>query len=123
VKKCNRIVCLATLMCLPFFSITAHAQATIDTNGNYHGTIQGVAVGFFGNVGVGFPSPTTCAGTPAAVLLTSNPQYNSILALLLTAQATGADVNINTLPSVVQTFGGAAYCIITAASLGEFVYW
>ena len=97
---------------------------TFDGNGDYHGTIQGVAVGFFSNVGVGLTDGATCSGQGVAVLLTSNPQYKDILAVLLAAQSTGSNLRLWYLTGATQTFpGGYTYCVINFASLGDFPLW
>ena len=95
---------------------------TIDSNGTYRGQLLGVAVGFFGNVGVGLPG-ANCNNQGVVVLLTSNPLYKETLATLLSAQATGQNVVLNTLSAQTQNFGGINYCVITQASLGAFPLW
>src|SRR5882757_3670120 len=96
---------------------------TIDVNGSYHGTIEGVAVGFFGHVGVGLVG-ANCNGSSVVVLLTTNPHYKDILSVLLSAQSANADLRLLWLSSQLQDFGsGNVYCVINYASLGNFPLW
>jgi hypothetical protein len=100
----------------------AQTTGTFDANGSYHGGIQSVAIGFFGNVGVGL-NGATCNGLPAALLMTSNPQYKDMLATLLAAQSTGSNVRMYELTSATQTYGSLTFCVIQFVSLGDFPYW
>jgi hypothetical protein len=106
------------------FLSAATVNAGSITNGNYIGTVQGIGIGFFSNVGVGLTGGATCNGQSVVVLLTSNPQYTAMLAALLSAQASGQDVKLFAITGTTQTFaGGNTYCVITAVSFGDFPLW
>lgn len=98
---------------------------TIDSAGTYHGTIQGVGVGFFGGIGVGLTDGATCNGSGVVILLYSNPQYKDMLAVLLAGQASGGNVRMYQMANVITSYysGTYAYCTITSVSLGDFPLW
>ena len=97
-------------------------SADIETSENYIGNINSVAVGFFGHVGVGLPDGQTCHGQRVIVLLTTHPLFESMLSVLLTAEAAQKEVNVFQLGSQESDFG-VGYCVITHVSLGDFPLW
>lgn len=105
------------------FGTTASAS-TIDSVGNYHGTIGSVAVGFFSGIGVSLTDGVTCNGNAVVYLPFDNTRYKDILATLLSAQASGQNVRLYRTLDTISTFpGGYAYCTITAAAIGDFPLW
>lgn len=111
---------LAALV-LAFYSFTSQA-GDIATAATYFGSTQGIGVGFFGHVGVGLPVGQTCHGSNIVILLNTNPQYKEILSVLLAAEAGKQSVKFYQLGAQTTTFG-SSYCVITAASLGDFPIW
>lgn len=116
---------LCALLATGFFMLSANA-GTIDSVGTYRGTIDGVGIGFFAGVGVGLTGGATCNGKSVVILLFSNPQYKDLLAVLLSAEASGKNVRMYRLLDNIETYYNTstyAYCVITAASLGDFPLW
>jgi hypothetical protein len=103
---------------------TAGHAGTIDSAGNYRGTVRSVAPGFFAGVGVELDG-VTCNGWSVVILPHSDTRYKDILAVLLSAQATGQNVRMPGMLGVLTTFGSGSYsfCTITAASVGDFPLW
>lgn len=117
----KQLCCTFLLAC--FFAMSASA-GTIDSVGTYHGTINGVGVGFFAGTGVGLTDGATCNGQNVVILLYTNPQYKDLLAVMLAAEASGKNVRMYRLLDNIQTFSGTySYCVITTASLGDFAPW
>lgn len=87
---------------------------------SYFGTINAVAPGFYGQTGVELLDGMSCRGRRQVILLTSNPRYADILALLLTAQASHLGVKLYAI-AAQPDFGG--FCTIGEAALGNFSVW
>ncbi|MBY0444261.1 MAG: hypothetical protein K2Q15_03520 [Burkholderiales bacterium] len=98
--------------------------AEISNTNSYYGQIQGVSVGFYTHVAIGFPTGQTCLGSSIAVLLTSNPKYKEILSLFLLSETSKQSVNIFQPSAQTISFpGGGTYCVVTEAALGNFTLW
>ncbi len=97
---------------------------TIDSVGTYHGTLNGVATGFFSGIGVGLDG-VTCNGQSVAILPFTDPHYKDYLATLLAAQASGQSVRMYRMADTITSFYGGtyAYCTVTSVSLGDFPLW
>lgn len=95
----------------------------IATASTYFGPTQGIAIGFFGHVGVGLPVGQTCHGLNVVLLLTTNAQYKDMLSTLLAAEAAKQSVDLYQLGAQTATFGSTAWCVITGVSLGDFPIW
>lgn len=87
---------------------------------NYLGTITAVAPGYYGHAGINLPSGWSCRGRSVVLLLTSNPRYADILAIMITAQSTHQSVKLHT-PAATADYSG--FCTIEEASLGDLVVW
>lgn len=109
------------LLCSLIAAAPAIASAA-DLTGmaSYYGPVTAVAPGFYGHVGVEMADGTTCRGRRQLILLTSNPHYTDILSLLLTAQASHANVKFYAPASQQDTAG---FCTIGEAAIGNFTPW
>lgn len=87
----------------------------------YSGMITAVAPGYYGQVGVDLADGWTCHGNRQVILQSSNPRYNEILAVLITAQATQQSVKLYAIPSNATFLNG--YCTIDEAAIGNFSAW
>lgn len=105
---------------LAVFPVVAAQADDFTGERSYYGTINAVAPGFYGHTGVEMTEGSTCKGRRQLILLTSNPRYNDILALLLTAQASKTSVTLCSIGKNVESNG---YCTIGEASLGNFSLW
>ena len=81
---------LSFIFLVIFFSIGSYA-GSINSNGTYEGKVRGVAIGFWGHVGVGLDG-VQCEGKNEVLLLSSNEKYKDILSVLLAAEASGKSV-------------------------------
>lgn len=102
--------------------LTPAAAWSADLTGaqTYSGTISAVVPGYYGQVGVDLADGWTCQGNRQVILQTSNPRYNEIVAVLITAQATQQTVKFYALAS---NPGQNGYCTIGEAALGNFSAW
>lgn len=96
------------------------AAADLTGQQSYFGTINAVAPGFYGHTGVELVDGMSCRGRRQVILLTSNPRYADILALLLTAQASRTGVKLYAI-AAQPDLGG--FCTIGEAALGNFSVW
>lgn len=104
------VICLATM---------ASANDLVGQQ-SYLGTINAVAPGFYGHTGVELVDGMSCRGRRQVILLTSNPRYSDILAILLTAQASHSSVKFYAI-AAQPDLGG--FCTIGEAALGNFSVW
>ena len=102
----------------------AGAANSADFNGqSYYGKTEGVGVGFWGHVGVGLPTGTTCRGQERVILLTTNPRYNEIYSILVTAESSGKQVKFYNVTNSITPTAGTTYCVIDFVALGNFYGW
>ena len=79
-----------------------------------------VAVGYYQEVGIFLPSGVTCNGERSLLLMRSNPLFEEIYSLLLTA--TMSDKQVHFGPVVGNTLHPNGFCVIQEAALGKFVW-
>ena len=106
----------ALIACTVLSSVSV--AGTIDSVGTYRGAILSVAPGFFAGIGVALEG-VTCNGQPVAFLPYSDPHYKDMLAVLLSAQATGQNARMYRMLDTIS-YG---YCTISSASVGDFPFW
>jgi len=115
-------ILISVLFSCLLFSSQACA-GTINSLGTYNGIAKGVAVGFWGQVGVGLDG-VSCNGRNEVLLLLSNSKYKEILSVLLAAEASGKTVVFYSLTgSLHEVAPGHTYCAIRYASFGDFSAW
>ena len=102
-------------------STSGTAWASDLTGGqDYYGQIPSIAPGYYGYMGVQLQNGSTCNGRAAVSLHPDNSHYNEIVATLLTAQATNANVKLHAIAANVD---GNGFCTISEAAIGNFVGW
>lgn len=107
------------LISLLFFSCYSIA-GSLNSNGKYQGKVLAVAVGHWGHVGVQLDD-INCNGKSVVLLKKDSTMFEAYYSLLLTAQASKQDVEINRLTNPDNFHLG--YCVIEYIAIGDLSDW